>query len=72
MDLELHGEQVMSVSHHCSGRLQTPNRGLSREKVGHDATVYVGETKITSRVSVGEPFMIETEEMKHGRMEIVK
>ena len=43
----------------------------SRDDFVHHISVNIGQTKITARVTICEPRVIETHQMKNGRVQIV-
>src|SRR5687767_1634860 len=44
---------------------------VSREDVFDDVAVDVGEAEVSAGVAVGELFVVEAEEVKHGGVEVV-
>ena len=45
--------------------------GSSRQNVLHHIPAHIGQPKISPRMPIGQPFMIEAEEVEHGGMEVV-
>src|SRR5690242_13234040 len=52
-------------------RLRSMTRQWLCENVTHDPAMYVGETVVAAGVAIGEPLVIQTQEMQDRRVEVV-
>ena len=46
--------------------------GALRQNFLHDGAIHIGEPEVAAEVASSETGMIETEQMQHGRVQIVK